>query len=120
VVVLDPREPALFLTLSGRPFTRNVLGNRVRRLVGEAGFAGYGACHLFRHTMATLMLEGGADVRYIQEILGHADLSSTEIYTHVSIHKLKAVHTETHPGAKLRRKREEDSNEDEDENSNRS
>ena len=60
-----------------------------------------GACHLFRHTMATLMLEGGADIRYIQQMLGHAELSTTEIYTHVSIRMLKQVHTATHPAAKL-------------------
>ncbi len=49
------------------------------------------------HTMATLMLENGADIRYIQEMLGHADLSTTEIYTRVSIKKLKEVHRATHP-----------------------
>src|SRR5262245_8242807 len=51
--------------------------------------------------MATLMLENGADVRYIQEILGHAKLDSTQIYTQVSIRKLKEIHTATHPSAKL-------------------
>lgn len=61
-----------------------------------------GSCHLFRHTMATLMLENGADIRYIQAMLGHVELSTTEIYTQVSIKKLKAVHTLTHP-AKYRR-----------------
>lgn len=60
-----------------------------------------GACHLFRHTMATLMLENGADVRYIQQQLGHAELSTTQIYTQVSIRTLKEVHTRTHPGATL-------------------
>jgi integrase/recombinase XerD len=51
--------------------------------------------------MATVMLEGGADIRFIQEMLGHADLSTTQIYTRVSIRKLKEVHARTHPGAKL-------------------
>ena len=55
------------------------------------------ACHLFRHTMATLMLEGGADIRFIQQMLGHAKLSSTQIYTQVSIRMLKQVHSMTHP-----------------------
>lgn len=54
--------------------------------------------------MATLMLEGGADIRYIQQMLGHADLSTTEIYTHVAIRKLQQIHAATHPGAKLERK----------------
>ena len=57
-----------------------------------------GSCHLFRHTMATLMLENGADIRYIQAMLGHAELSTTQIYTQVSIRKLKEIHTATHPG----------------------
>jgi len=57
-----------------------------------------GSCHLFRHTMATLMLENGADIRYIQAMLGHAELSTTQIYTQVSIRRLKEIHTATHPG----------------------
>ncbi len=65
-----------------------------------------GACHLFRHTMATLMLENGADVRYIQEMLGHAELSTTQIYTQVSIRKLKEIHTATHP-ARMKPDRQE-------------
>lgn len=51
--------------------------------------------------MATLMLEGGANLRYIQQMLGHAELSTTEIYTHVAIRKLQLIHAATHPGAKL-------------------
>jgi integrase/recombinase XerD len=66
--------------------------------VRKAGLGGRGACHLFRHTAATLMLENGADIRFIQELLGHADLSSTQIYAQVSIGKLKEVDTRTHPG----------------------
>jgi integrase/recombinase XerD len=58
-----------------------------------------GACHLFRHTLATLMLEGGADLRYIQQMLGHADISTTQIYTQVSIRHLQAIHAATHPAA---------------------
>ena len=54
--------------------------------------------------MATLMLEGGANLRYIQQMLGHAELSSTEIYTHVAIRKLQKIHAATHPGATLERK----------------
>jgi integrase/recombinase XerD len=51
--------------------------------------------------MATLMLEGGADIRYIQQMLGHAKLDTTQIYTHVSVRMLKEIHSATHPGAKL-------------------
>lgn len=56
-----------------------------------------GGCHLFRHTMATLMLEGGVDIRYFQAMLGHTDLKTTEIYTQVSIRQLKQIHTARHP-----------------------
>jgi len=52
---------------------------------------------MFRHTCATLMLEGGADIRFIQQMLGHAKLETTQIYTQVSIRQLKEVHTRTHP-----------------------
>jgi integrase/recombinase XerD len=61
-------------------------------------------CHIFRHTMATLMLEGGADIRFIQEMLGHSNLQSTQIYTRVALTKLKEIHSATHPGARLQRK----------------
>ena len=56
-----------------------------------------GSCHVFRHTLATLMLENGADIRYIQEMLGHVKLDTTQIYTRVSIRKLKEIHSATHP-----------------------
>jgi hypothetical protein len=56
-----------------------------------------GSCHLFRHTAATLMLEGGADICYVAEMLGHAKLETTAMYTRVSIAKLRAVHQATHP-----------------------
>jgi integrase/recombinase XerD len=55
---------------------------------------------MFRHTMATLMLEGGADTRYIQVMLGHADLKTTQLYTHLAIRQLQEIHRATHP-AKL-------------------
>ena len=58
---------------------------------------------MFRHTAATLMHEAGADIRIIQELLGHEDLSSTQIYTRVSIQRLKEVHARTHPAARLGR-----------------
>jgi integrase/recombinase XerD len=63
--------------------------------------------------MATLMLEGGADIRFIQQMLGHAKLETTQIYTQVSISKLKEIHTATHPGARLRRGADHDQAEEE-------
>jgi integrase/recombinase XerD len=106
VGVVDPG--ALFLGIEGEPLTPDSVGDLTRDIIDEADIGKRGACHLFRHTMATLMLEGGADVRVIQEILGHAKLDTTQIYTHVSIHTLKAVHEATHPGAKLRRHQRSD------------
>ena len=89
--------PALFLTMEGKPLDPSYLTEHIRAYLSRSGIQKKGGCHLFRHTTATLMLEGGADIRYIQQMLGHADLSSTEVYTHVSIQQLKAVHELTHP-----------------------
>jgi integrase/recombinase XerD len=72
-------------------------------LISDAGIEKAGACHIYRHSLATHMLEHGADVRFVQAILGHAQLSTTAIYTHVAITQLKAVHAATHPTAKLLR-----------------
>jgi len=91
-------EGTLFLTHLGEGFTPNRLTQLVREYVQAAQIGKTGSCHLFRHTMATLMLENGADTRYIQAILGHAELSTTQVYTQVSIRQLKAIHTATHPG----------------------
>lgn len=91
----------LFLSERGAPLTVSYLSAMARRYVTRAGFAKAGACHLFRHTCATLMLEHGADIRHVQEQLGHASLQTTQVYTHVSIKRLKEVHAATHPGAKL-------------------
>ncbi len=102
--VSDPRETALFVNERGAPVNAPGLGDRVDQAKRRAGITKRGACHLFRHTAATLMLEHGADLRYIQEMLGHALIGTTQIYTHVSIGKLKAIHAATHPGAKLERR----------------
>lgn len=90
-------DGTLFLTHLGEAFTPNRLTQLVREYVQAAEIGKSGSCHLFRHTMATLMLENGADIRYIQAILGHAELSTTQIYTQVSIRQLKAIHSATHP-----------------------
>jgi len=89
----------LFVTVDGTPFSGSRLTAMVRRYIVSAGVDKAGSCHLFRHTMATLMLEGGADIRFIQQMLGHARLNSTEIYTRVAIAQLAAIHTACHPAA---------------------
>jgi integrase/recombinase XerD len=101
VVPLD--DGTLFLTATGEELSPNRLTQLVREYVNAADTGKKGACHWFRHTMATVMLENGADIRYIQEMLGHVELSTTQIYTQVSIKKLQAVHALTHPTARLER-----------------
>jgi integrase/recombinase XerD len=100
-LVVPPDGGVLFLTATGEELSPNRLTQLVRDYVNAANTGKKGACHLFRHTMATLMLENGADIRCIQEMLGHVELSTTQIYTQVSIRRLKAVHALTHPTAKL-------------------
>jgi integrase/recombinase XerD len=88
---------ALFLTDYGEPVPPHYVADKVKRYMQFAGVNKPGSTHLLRHACATHMLEGGADIRFIQEMLGHANLQTTEIYTHVSIDKLIAVHGATHP-----------------------
>ena len=97
LLLLEIHQRTLFLTIHGTEIGSDSLSELVRRHIDSAGIAKQGSCHLFRHTMATLMLEHGADVRYIQAMLGHAQLSTTEVYTQVSIRKLQQIHDLTHP-----------------------
>ncbi|GGP28348.1 site-specific tyrosine recombinase XerC [Silvimonas amylolytica] len=93
---------ALFVTDYGERVSPAFVAQHVKRYMDFAGVHKPGATHLLRHAMATHMLEAGADVRVLQALLGHASLSTTEIYTHVSIEHLRAIHDATHP-ARLRR-----------------
>ena len=90
-------EQALFLSGYGEPFNPDVLGRKVVQYIEQADVGRKGGAHLFRHTCATHLLEGGADIRYIQQLLGHAKLETTAIYTEVSIIQLQAVHARCHP-----------------------
>ena len=98
-LVIDHHDQTLFLTRTGERFNECWLSNTVARYVEQANLGKRGSCHLFRHTMATLMLENGCDIRFIQAMLGHAELSTTQIYTQVAIKVLKQMHAATHPGA---------------------
>lgn len=99
-LVTGADEGVLFLTDYGEPWHKNRLTELVKKYLYHAGIDKPGACHLFRHAMATHMLDNGADIRFIQAMLGHSDLSTTQIYTQVSIEKLREIHAATHP-AKL-------------------
>jgi integrase/recombinase XerD len=103
-LVVPPDEGYVFLTHKGGPFEIDSLTEMVRVYVERAQIGKKGSVHLFRHTMATLMLEGGADVRFVQAMLGHRKLETTQIYTQVSIRTLKEVHARTHP-ARMERKK---------------
>jgi integrase/recombinase XerD len=100
-LALEPDDMTVFLTSSGEPFSRDHMSWAVKGRIDAAKLGKTGSCHLFRHTMATLMHENGADIRFIQEILGHVKLETTQIYTHVSIRTLQQVHASTHPAAML-------------------
>jgi integrase/recombinase XerD len=93
-------SPLLFLGTSGRRLTRQ----RVWQLVGKASLAAgrHASPHMLRHSCATHMVENGADLRTVQTILGHSDISTTQIYTHVALDRLKSVYAKHHPRAKAR------------------
>jgi integrase/recombinase XerD len=96
-LVSEPDDFSVFLTAQGEPFSRDHLTFVVRGRIEDAKLGKGGACHLFRHTMATLMHENGADIRHIQAILGHEDIRTTQIYTQVAIRALQQIHAATHP-----------------------
>ena len=104
VLAKERSSPLLFLGAGGRRLTRQ----RVWQLVGKAGVTSslssgrHVSPHMLRHSCATHMVENGADLRTVQTILGHADISTTQIYTHVALDRLKSVYAKHHPRAKAR------------------
>ncbi len=91
--------PALFLGNKGRPLTRVAFWRIVGRYARQAGLRATISPHTFRHSFATHLLDGGADLRAIQELLGHADIATTQIYTHISTDRLREVYRAHHPRA---------------------
>ena len=90
-------QRALFLSVRGKPLTTQVVWTLVRSVSG-----GKASPHKLRHSCATHMVEHGADLRSVQTLLGHADIATTQVYTHVALGHLKRVHREHHPRGKRR------------------
>ncbi|MDP7163348.1 MAG: tyrosine-type recombinase/integrase, partial [Phycisphaerae bacterium] len=91
------RADELFLSRSDRAMGREDIFRIVRKYVRRAGLRGRVSPHTLRHCFATQLLSGGADLRSVQEMLGHADIATTQIYTHVDASRLKAIHKKYHP-----------------------
>lgn len=98
-LVADPREPALFLSKSGRRLSNSDVTRRLGLWTREAALAAGVSPHALRHSFATHLLEGGADLRTIQELLGHASISTTQVYTRVDAARLRDTYAASHPRA---------------------
>ncbi|NLD85821.1 MAG: tyrosine-type recombinase/integrase, partial [Actinomycetales bacterium] len=92
--------PALFLNARGGRLTRQTLWNVVTTAARRAGLEGEVSPHSFRHSFATHLLDGGADIRVVQELLGHSSVTTTQIYTLVTVDTLREVWAECHPRAR--------------------
>jgi integrase/recombinase XerC/integrase/recombinase XerD len=99
VLASDPDERALFLSKSGRRLSNSDVTRRLGLWVREAALAGGISPHSLRHSFATHLLEGGADLRTIQELLGHSSISTTQIYTRIDATRLREAYAATHPRA---------------------
>ncbi len=93
----DKNSPALFLSRTGRPLDRTNVWRLVRKCAALAGISTSVSPHTLRHCFATHLLAGGADLRIVQELLGHVDVSTTQVYTHVDEVRLQQVHRQCHP-----------------------
>jgi integrase/recombinase XerD len=91
--------PAVFVSQRGKRLTREAVWRLVRRWTRAAGVSGHVTPHTFRHSFATHLLEGGADLRVVQTLLGHASISTTQLYTHLTGERLREVYARAHPRA---------------------
>lgn len=97
----SPTGNQLFVNRSGRALTRQYIWKMVKKYALEANIRRAISPHTFRHSFATHLLEGGADLRAVQLLLGHADISATEIYTHVQAERLRGIHRQFHPRSQM-------------------
>ena len=99
--LFEPKEKYMFLNRSGKGLSRQAVWKLVRKYAASAGIHKAISPHSFRHSFATHLLEGGADLRVVQLLLGHADISATEIYTHVQSARLVSIHKQFHPRSRM-------------------
>ena len=102
VLLKGRRRPQLILNARGGPLTRQGFDYLLRRVLARADMLGAASAHTFRHSFATHLLAAGADLRSVQEMLGHANVATTQLYTHVTVEHLREVFLETHPRARRR------------------
>jgi integrase/recombinase XerD len=96
-----PAEDCMFLNRSGKGLTRQGVWKMIKNYAEKAGIKRSISPHTFRHSFATHLLEGGADLRTVQLLLGHSDITATEIYTHIQAGRLKSIHQQFHPRSSM-------------------
>ena len=99
----DPAETALFLSRQGRRITPRSVQRRLLELIRQRGLGQHLSPHMLRHSFATHLLESSADLRAVQELLGHANIATTQIYTHLDFQHLARVYDDAHPRARRRK-----------------